>query len=44
MSKVFFTKDISEEGLKRIYDAVGVNITGNIAIKVHSGEKGNQNF
>lgn len=44
MSKVFFTKDISEEGLKRIYDAVGVNLTGNIAIKVHSGEKGNQNF
>lgn len=43
-SKVYFTSDISEKGLKKVYDALGVKLEGRVAIKVHSGEKGNQNF
>ena len=43
-SKVYFTKDLSGEGLKKVYDALNMQLKGNIAIKVHSGEKGNQNF
>ncbi len=43
-TKVFFTKDISPESVLRLYKAVGKELSGNIAIKVHSGEPGNQNF
>lgn len=43
-SKVYFTKDISCAGLKKVYDALGINLNGKLAVKVHSGEKGNQNF
>lgn len=42
--KVFFTKDISPEGVLRIYRALNANLQGRVAVKVHSGEKGNQNF
>ena len=43
-AKVYFTKNLSSESLIKIYDAVGKSLTGKIAIKVHSGEDGNQNF
>lgn len=43
-TKVFFTKDITPEAVLRLYQAVGKELSGNIAIKVHSGEPGNQNF
>ena len=43
-SKVYFTKTITPEMLVRLYDAVGRELTGKVAIKVHSGEVGNQNF
>lgn len=43
-AKVYFTKNLSSESLIKIYDAVGKTLTGKIAIKVHSGEDGNQNF
>ena len=42
--KVFFTKEISPESLVKIYDAVGVSLKGNVAVKLHSGEEGNQNY
>ena len=43
-SKVYFTKDISSEGLIKLYNALNYNLEGNVCIKVHSGEPGNQNF
>ena len=44
MSKVYFTKEITKESLIKIYEKLGVNLKGNIAVKLHSGEKGNQNY
>ena len=44
MSKVYFTADISPEGVLKLYKKLGVDLKGNVAVKVHSGEKGNQNF
>lgn len=43
-SKVYFTKDISPESVIRMYNALGVKLPGKVAVKVHSGEEGNQNF
>lgn len=43
-SKVFFTKEITPESVLRLYKALGVTLPGKVAVKVHSGEKGNQNF
>ena len=37
-SVVYFTRDLSEEGLKKIYDKVADRMTGRIAIKLHTGE------
>lgn len=44
MEKVLFTNDLSSNSLVKIFDALGVPLKGNVAVKVHSGEKGNQNF
>ena len=43
-AKVFFTREITPEKVLEIYKKLGVNLPGNIAVKVHSGEAGNQNF
>ena len=43
-SKVYFTREITPEAVLRLYKLLGKELTGNVAIKVHSGEKGNQNF
>ncbi|MBR3879450.1 MAG: DUF362 domain-containing protein [Clostridia bacterium] len=43
-SKVYFTKEISPEKVLELYKMLGCELEGNVAIKVHSGEKGNQNF
>lgn len=37
-SVVFFTRDLSEEGMKKIYDKVSAVLEGKIAIKLHTGE------
>ena len=44
MTKVYFTKEISSEALIRIYEKLGIELTGNVAVKLHSGEAGNQNY
>ena len=44
MSKVYFVKGVSSENLIKIYDALGKELPGKVAVKVHSGEEGNQNF
>ena len=43
-SKVYFTKDISSNGVMKLYQAIDYKLNGNTCIKVHSGEPGNQNF
>lgn len=43
-SKVYFTKEITPEKVVALYQAVGKNLSGNVAVKLHSGEEGNQNF
>lgn len=43
-SKVFFTKEITPEKVVALYQAVGLELKGKVAVKVHSGEQGNQNF
>lgn len=43
-SKVYFTNEISSEKLLEIYKKLGVELNGKVAVKVHSGEKGNQNY
>lgn len=44
VSKVYFTKEITPEKVVELYEKLGKKLEGNIAIKVHSGEQGNQNF
>ena len=42
--KVYFIKDISPKNAIRAFDALGIELRGNVAVKLHSGEPGNQNF
>lgn len=44
MSKVYFSKIISEDRLVDIYKYLNKELKGNVAVKVHSGEEGNQNY
>lgn len=46
MSKpaVFFTPDITPENVVKMYELLGVKLPGKVAVKVHSGEDGNQNY
>lgn len=43
-SKVFFSRDITPEKVVELYRAAGKELPGRVAVKVHSGEEGNQNF
>ena len=43
-SVVFFTRDLSPEGLKKIYDRVGSVLEGKVAVKLHTGEAEGPNF
>lgn len=42
--KVYFTKEITSESLVKIYKALGIELKGRVAVKLHSGEEGNQNY
>ncbi|MCM1149528.1 MAG: DUF362 domain-containing protein [Butyricicoccus sp.] len=44
MSKVYFTRELTPEAVVRMYEVLGVELEGRVAVKVHSGETGNQNF
>lgn len=44
VSKVYFAKTISPEQIIKLYNNVGYELKGKVAIKLHSGEAGNQNF
>lgn len=43
-AKVYFTRNINPENMVKMYEILGKELTGNVAVKVHSGEKGNQNY
>ncbi len=43
-ANVYFTREITPEKVVELYRALGVELPGKVAVKVHSGEKGNQNF
>ena len=43
-SKVYFTKEITPESVVKMYEKLGVNLPGKVAVKLHSGEQGNQNY
>jgi uncharacterized protein len=43
-SKVYFSREITPEKVSEIYDLVCENLVGKTAVKLHSGEVGNQNF
>ena len=43
-SKVYFSKEITAEKVLELYKLLGKELNGNVAVKVHSGERGNQNF
>lgn len=44
IATVYFTRQLTPEAVVRAYKALGVKLPGKVAVKVHSGEKGNQNF
>lgn len=43
-SKVYFTKDITPENVVKLYEKLEKDLKGSVAVKLHSGEAGNQNF
>ena len=43
-SIVYFTRDLSPEGLHKVYSRINENMTGRIAIKLHTGEKNGPNI
>lgn len=43
-SKVYFSKTITPEQVLKLYQLAGKPLSGKVAIKLHSGETGNQNF
>ena len=44
VSKVYFSREITPEKVLELYQKLGVDLPGKVAVKVHSGEVGNQNF
>ena len=44
VSKVYFTREITPEGLMRIYKALGVELKGRVGVKISSGEPGGNNY
>ncbi|MBD5527455.1 MAG: DUF362 domain-containing protein [Lachnospiraceae bacterium] len=43
-AKVYFTREITPEAVIKMYRVLGKELPGKVAVKVHSGEKGNQNY
>lgn len=43
-SKVYFTKEITPEKIVEMFKILNKELPGKVAVKVHSGEKGNQNY
>ena len=43
-AKVYFTKEITPESVVKMYEKLGLELPGKVAVKLHSGEQGNQNY
>ncbi len=43
-AKIYFSKEISPESVVKMYEKLGVELQGKVAVKLHSGEEGNQNY
>ena len=43
-SNVYFTKEITPESVIKMYEKLGKELKGKVAVKLHSGEEGNQNY
>lgn len=43
-AKVYFTKELTPQGLLHLFDQLPARLEGKVAVKLHSGEVGNQNF
>ena len=43
-SKVYFTSEVSNDSLVKMYEVLVVNLPGKVAVKLHSGEQGNKNY
>ena len=43
-AKVYFTKELTPESVVKMFKVMNKELTGKVAVKVHSGEKGNQNY
>ncbi len=43
-SKVYFSREITPNKVLELYKMLDKKLPGKVAVKVHSGEKGNQNF
>lgn len=43
-AKVYFSREITPEAVAELYDLLGKRLDGKVAVKLHSGEVGNQNF
>lgn len=43
-AKVYFSRKITPEAVTELYDLLGKRLDGKVAVKLHSGEVGNQNF
>ena len=43
-SEVFFTRSLAPEKVVEAYQKLGIRLSGTVAVKIHSGEKGNQNY
>lgn len=43
-AKVYFTREITPENIVKMYDILGKDLKGKVAVKLHSGERGNQNY
>ncbi len=43
-AKVYFTRNLTKEAVVKMYEMLDLNLPGNVAVKVHSGEDGNQNY
>ena len=43
-AKVYFIRDITPENIIKAYEATGKKLEGRVAVKMHSGERGNKNY
>lgn len=43
-TKVYFTEEITQESLQKIYHALGVKLKGRVAVKISTGEPGGHNY